>query len=66
MYLLKPAPRPHASFACPYCRAVNVVEPEDLQAAQDHLARLSCLSCGNDHLVHVGYMVEQLSRDIAN
>lgn len=65
MRLYVEIPRPHASFACPACRAVNIVEPEDLSECAAAVVELDCLKCGSAHRVHVAYMLEQFSRDLA-
>lgn len=62
MKLMKLINRPSASFTCPTCRRVNIVEEEDL-AGEKGLIALNCLSCGHDHNVDVAYMKKLLARD---
>lgn len=64
MYCFSETKRPHASYTCPGCRQINVLEASDLTAEQG-LVSVSCLSCGRDHGIEQSYMRSQLQRDQA-
>ena len=64
MYLFPEQNRPHASYACPACRKVNVLEEEDL-AGYSAVITVKCLACGRLQGIERSYMEKQLSRDLA-
>jgi len=64
MHLLPQTKRPHASYSCPKCREINVLEASDIKRGE-MVITVNCLACGQTHKIEQSYMQKQLERDLA-